>query len=117
MYNQARSIDHNPLWNRLENKANQLGAAEGLAGVIACDGGCSLLSSSVRDIDAFSADDVIRKFLRTNSSVDFVYTITTRRRYGRNRDCYFEGRAWTRDLTTKALIESIMNSALASLHH
>jgi hypothetical protein len=40
-YNQARSIDQNPLWNGLEKKADQLKGAGGLVGVIVCDGGCS----------------------------------------------------------------------------
>jgi hypothetical protein len=116
MYSQARSIEQNPLWNRLKEKAGQLRNTDGLiSGAIICDGGCSLLSSSVRDIGSFSADDIIRQFLWKRSSLDFVYTITTRRGYGSNASCSFHGHAWTRDPATKPLIESVMRSALASL--
>jgi hypothetical protein len=66
-------------------------------------------------MDAFSADDIIRRFLRSNSSVDFVYTITARRRHGLSSDCIFEGRGWTREPSAKPLIESIMHSTLAKL--
>jgi hypothetical protein len=117
MYNQARSIEQNPLWYRLREKAGQLRNTDGLvSGVIICDGGCSLLSNSMRDIGSFSADDIIRQFLRKRSSLDFVYTITAARRgYGSNASCSFHGHAWTRDPATRPLIESVMRSALASL--
>jgi hypothetical protein len=113
-YTQAKSIDKNPLGNALEKKADQLKGVEALAGVILCDGGCSLLSGRMRDIDAFSADEIIQKFLRSSSSIDFVYTITPRcKRF--NEDCHFEGYLWFRDPTTKTLIEPIMLSALNNL--
>jgi hypothetical protein len=113
-YNQAKSVDKNPLGNGLEKKADQLKGVEALAGVIVCDGGCSVLSGSMRDIDAFSANDIIQKFLRSSSSIDFVYTITARcRRF--NDDCSFEGHLWFRDPTTATLVEPIMRSALKSL--
>lgn len=113
-YNQAKSVDKNPLGNGLEKKADQLKGVEVLAGVIVCDGGCALLSGSMRDVDAFSADDIIQKFLRSSSSIDFVYTVTIRcRRF--NDDCSFEGHLWFRDPATKTLIEPIMRSALENL--
>ncbi|QIG92451.1 hypothetical protein [Bradyrhizobium sp. 6(2017)] len=116
MYNQARSIDQNPLWNRLEEKADQLRNAEGLVGVIVCDGGCALLSGNAgRDIGSFSADDIIRKFLRTSSSIDFVCTITSRRKHGLSRDCQFVSHTWTRDPTGRPLLEAAMSAMLASL--
>jgi hypothetical protein len=74
-----------------------------------------LLSGAGRDIDAFSANDIIRKFLRSTSSIDFVYTITARRGHGLRGDCRFEGRGWTRDPTVMPFIESIMRSTLANL--
>jgi len=114
-YNQARSVDQNPLRRRLAIKASQLKGVEGLAGIIVCDGGCSLLSGAGRDMDAFSADDIIRKFLRSSTSIDFVYTITARRGYALRADCSFEGQGWTRDPTAKPLVESIMRSMLANL--
>jgi hypothetical protein len=115
-YNQARSIDQNPLRRGLEMKARQLKGAEGLIGVIVCDGGCALLSGGAgRDVDAFSAYDVIQNFLRTSSSVNFVYTITSRRRHGLTDDCIFDGRLWARDPATRTFIEPIMLSALKSL--
>ena len=114
-YNQARSADQNPLRRRLAIKASQLKGVEALAGVIVCDGGCSLLSGAGRDMDAFSADDTIRKFLRSTSSIDFVYTITARRGHGLRADCSLEGQGWTRDPSAKPLMESIMRSMLANL--
>jgi hypothetical protein len=115
-YNQARSADHNPLRSRLKTKASQLKGVEGLAGIIVCDGGCSLLASGAgRDMDAFSAEDIIQKFLRSTSSIDFVYTITARRGPGTSGDCSFEGRGWTRDPTARPLIEFIMRSMVANL--
>jgi hypothetical protein len=115
-YNQARSIDENPLWYRLRDKATQLRSATGVnTGIIICDGGCSLLSGSLRDIGSFSTDGIVQKFLRIRSSVDFVYAITARRGYGSNADCSFQGQVWTRDPATRPLIESIMSSMLAKL--
>jgi hypothetical protein len=116
MYNQARSIEQNPLWNRLKEKAGQLRNTDGLiSGAIICDGGCSLLSSSMRDIGSYSADDIIRQFLLKRSSLDFVYTITARRGYGSNANCSFHGQAWSRDPATIALVETVMRSALSCL--
>ncbi|MGY3588507.1 hypothetical protein ACVIGB_002534 [Bradyrhizobium sp. USDA 4341] len=116
MYNQARSINQNPLWNRLDKKAKQLRTATGITGVIVCDGGCSVLSGNAgRDIGAFSADDIIRKFLRTSSSVDFVCAITSKRKPGMSRDCQFISHIWTRDAAVRPQIEPILNGMLASL--
>jgi hypothetical protein len=116
MYSQARSIEQNPLWNRLKEKAGQLRNTDGLiSGAIICDGGCSLLSSSMHDIGSYSADDIIRQFLRKRSSLDFVYTITARRGYGSNANYSFHGQAWSRDPATRTLIETVMRSALSSL--
>ncbi len=115
MYNQARSIEQNPIWNRLKEKAGQLRNTDGLiSGAIICDGGCSLLSNSMRDIGSYSADDIIRQFLRKRSSLDFVYTITARGN-GLNANCSFHGQAWSRDPATRPLIETVMRSALSSL--
>jgi hypothetical protein len=115
-FNQARSVDQNPLRRRLAVKASQLKGAEGLAGVIVCDGGSSLLSGGAgRDMDAFSADDIIKQFLRSTSSVDFVFAITSRRGFGARADCSFEGRSWTLDPTAKPLIDKIMRSMLTKL--
>jgi hypothetical protein len=116
IYSQARSIEQNPLWNRLKEKAGQLRNTDGLiTGAIVCDGGCSLLSSSARDIGSYSADDIIRQFLRKRSSLDFVYTITARRGYSSNANCSFHGQVWSRDPATRPLIETVMRSALSSL--
>lgn len=92
VYSQALSIEQNPLWNKLKDKADQVKNSDALlSGVIVCDGGCSLLSTSMRDIGSFSADDIIRQFLRKRSSIDFVYTVTSRRGHGIKAKHSFQG--------------------------
>jgi hypothetical protein len=116
VYTQARSIEKNSLWKRLNDKSDQLRSAEGVpTGVIVCDGGCSILSSSMHDIGSFSADDIIRTFLRKRTSFDFVCTITSRRGYTRDSGCNFHSQVWTRNPQAKPPIEAVMRAMLANL--
>jgi hypothetical protein len=119
VYTQTRSIEQNPLWRRLEEKAGQVRNSGGLLrGIIVCDGGCALLSGRMRELKSFSvdADDIIRKFFRKRTSVDFVYTITARDRgTSLGAKCTFLGQVWTRDPATKSPLASVLQKMLEKL--
>lgn len=67
----------NTLYNRLQNKHEQLNKSNyaGLKGVIVCDGGSDILRSRYQSPRAFSAEDIIRKFIRENLDLDFVMVL------------------------------------------
>ena len=76
-YKVTRSLRSNPLWHCLKSKVRQLKgvATDDTKGIIVCDAGCELLSQSGHH--QFNADDIIRDFLRRNSSIRFVASFTT----------------------------------------
>jgi hypothetical protein len=76
-YKATRSLRSNPLWHCLKSKVRQLKGVETdrTKGIIVCDAGCELLSQSGHH--QFNADDIIRDFLRRNSSIRFVASLST----------------------------------------
>lgn len=68
--------DSNPLFSALKAKARQLRAAEGLTGIIVCDGDCRALSNHYQARDGFSTEAIIHEFFRQHSSVHFVLLLT-----------------------------------------
>lgn len=87
------SLTRNPVANALKAKKRQLAEANfaGLKGVILCDGGCSMLSSTLYSATAYTVEQIVGDFLRQNSSVSFVLTVgvTTRhQRLGQPRWSY-----------------------------
>ena len=79
-YGVAASRDKNPLFLALKSKVKQLkqASSQAIRLIIACDGGCSLLSQSVQmnSPGTFSSREVAEDFLRQNSSIDAVLLVT-----------------------------------------
>ena len=78
----ARNVVHNPIYNRLKKKADQLKRAgrlvEGVAkGIVICDGGSELLQD-VPGIDVIGFRTIARHFLRKRDSFDFVAVVRVR---------------------------------------
>lgn len=75
-YTSATVVDDNPLFNGIKVKARQLKASghSGARGIIACDGGCRMLTSSA-NWSTYSVQEVVIEFFRQHRSVDFVVTI------------------------------------------
>jgi len=71
--------DDNPLFNALKSKAAQLKKSgyEGIRGIVICDRG-SRMFTEMSNWATFSMDEVVKDFLRQNSSVAFVVTIGIR---------------------------------------
>lgn len=75
VYDQPSILDRNPLFNALRAKSKQLKAAEGVKGIIVCDGDSKALSSR----NAYNVDDahlICNEFFRQHDSVDFVLIIS-----------------------------------------
>lgn len=75
VYTLAHSKSSNPVANVLHAKAQQLRASNlpGPYAIVLCDGGCDLLNRRHRDDwSSFHLDDVVRHFLRLNTSISFV---------------------------------------------
>jgi len=75
-YNVAYSLEKNPIYNALKDKANQLKKASygGPVAIILCDGGCRLFKDrGIRGLN-YNARDIIQHFLSKNSSISFVLT-------------------------------------------
>ena len=81
LYTSTTVKDDNPLFNALKNKAGQLKASgyKGIRGIIACDRG-SRIFTETSSWATFNIDEVIKDFLRQNSSVSFVVTMGIRSR-------------------------------------
>jgi len=75
-YTSTTVIDHNPLFNALKSKADQLRRSgyEGIRGIIVCDGG-SRMFTEISTWASYTMDEVVREFFRQNTSVLFVATI------------------------------------------
>lgn len=67
----------NTLHNALQKKRGQLNKSNyaGLKGVIICDGGSDVLRSRIQWPGAFSAKDIIRKFVLESRDLDFVMVL------------------------------------------
>jgi hypothetical protein len=81
-YTSTTIKDKNPLFNALDNKADQLRRSgyDGLRGVIVCDDGAQILNA-VPNWATYTIPEVIRDFFRQNRSVAFVITIAIKWRH------------------------------------
>jgi hypothetical protein len=79
-YDTVTSSSKNVLFTTLKRKIAQLrdASADAIRMIIVCDGGCSMMrrSSMPRSKGTFSAQAVVKDFLRQNSSVDVVVLVT-----------------------------------------
>lgn len=75
VYDIPTIVDSNPLYNALKGKKNQLRDSQSTTGVIVCDGGSTTLAERISGV---STEEILRKYLRLNSSIDFVLLITVR---------------------------------------
>lgn len=73
----AKSLVHNPLYNRLKAKGKQLRGAgyNGCKGLIVCDGGCSLISSTMSGFGSHGIGSIIERFLQQQDTISFVIAI------------------------------------------
>jgi hypothetical protein len=82
-YTQAWSKTQNPLYNALRKKAkDQLKKIPytGLKGIIVCDGGCDLFfrpGNSTIDHFDYNVNDIVKEFLRQNTSIAFVLVVSS----------------------------------------
>ncbi len=76
-FNVAKSLANNPIYNCLNGKRGQLKKSgyDGLKGVIICDGGCDLITTSLSALTSYSAESIIESFLREQDTVSFVITL------------------------------------------
>ena len=77
-YTTPYSLTKNPISTSLKGKAKQLSESgfKGCKGIILCDGACALLRSQPNaGTSAYSKHEIIRDFLRQNTSIAFVATI------------------------------------------
>jgi hypothetical protein len=77
-------IDENPLFSALCKKAQQLGGAEGLLGIITCDADCTAMSERSSNSSGHSRVAIVRDVMRQYSRLDFVL-LTTVRQLGRSQ--------------------------------
>lgn len=87
-YNVAYSLERNPIYNALNKKADQLkeiNKHKGLISIILCDGGCRLLRDIGHRVTNYDIRDIVRNFLRKNSSISFVLTFTVERAHSNFR--------------------------------
>ncbi|TPG47668.1 hypothetical protein EAH75_12645 [Rhodanobacter glycinis] len=73
-YDVSYSVDRNPLWSALKDKANQLRASpsDSIRLVIVCDGDCKTLKEKSPMGGHFSTRAIVEDFLRRTSTVDAV---------------------------------------------
>ena len=77
-YDVPGSKDRNVLFKSMRPKAEQLRAAEGITGIVACDAACEAFFDSAFSPRKISATAIAKEFLRQYSSVDFVLLLTIR---------------------------------------
>lgn len=75
-YDVPRILTKNPIYKSLEKKVLQLRGAEGVSGVIVCDGDCTALADRKTGWNEVSAIEVAEEFLRQYTSIDFVLFFT-----------------------------------------
>lgn len=75
------SLSGNPFYNALKNKLPQLKPADytGARAIILCDGDSDMFFFRKTDVLQYGSDDVIKEFLRRNSSINFVLTVWVER--------------------------------------
>jgi hypothetical protein len=75
VYDLPSILDRNPLFNALRAKSKQLKAAEGVKGIIVCDGDSKALSSrSLHNVE--DAYLICNEFFRQHRSIDFILIIS-----------------------------------------
>jgi len=78
-YDHPKSLTKNPLFNALKAKARKLRGINGLKGLIVCDGDTQTLRpQSIGSDWRFSERKIVEEFLRQNSSIGFVLTISVK---------------------------------------
>lgn len=80
-YTTAYSLEKNPVYNALKDKASQLKKTnyDGPISIILCDGGCRLLKDIGHKMLNYDLRDIIQHFLSKNSSISFVLTFVVER--------------------------------------
>ncbi|WP_245318303.1 MULTISPECIES: hypothetical protein [unclassified Mesorhizobium] len=78
LYDAPTIKDRNPLFYAMKAKVEQLRGAEGITGVIVCDGDCAAFSDRGAYSKYVSATAIAQEFLRQYSSIDFVLLLTIR---------------------------------------
>ena len=75
------SLSGNPFYNALKRKLGQLKAVgyTGARAIILCDGDSDMFFFRKTDVLQYGSDDVIKDFLRRNSSINFVLTVWVER--------------------------------------
>ena len=118
-YNQAHDVVHNVVWQALKDKSRQIKRAGSratgeLAGVILCDGTCGLLRARPSH-STVTVDEVIDRFLRKTSTVDFVCVvdIVESTAYGNTRPPRIEIRMWS--IKEKAWAQKLSGSLSVAL--
>lgn len=74
-YDKPSIVDRNPLFNALRAKSKQLKSADGIKGIIVCDGDSRSLSKN----DPHQGDDayfICNEFFRQHNSIDFIMLIS-----------------------------------------
>jgi hypothetical protein len=121
-YNLAHDVTHNVVHNALEDKSNQIKRAGQrergeVVGVFLCDGGCWMLRQQ-SSVGIVSLEQVIRTFLRGNSTVDFVCVVHVFQSLAvfSSPPPKFVARVWsTRYLSVAPTLEDALNRALQLL--
>jgi len=81
-YTVPYSLGRNNVQNVLKRKADRLRDTDyqGSMGIFLCDGGCDTFERDYHGPDDYTVDQVIQSFLKKNSSISFVMTITSQRK-------------------------------------
>ncbi|MGO8869395.1 MAG: hypothetical protein ACLQME_23150 [Alphaproteobacteria bacterium] len=76
-YRHATVVDSNPLYHRLQDKAEQLRKSgySGPKGIIVCDGGCETLTSTMHSWDAFSKEKIVKCFFEDDHSISISFVV------------------------------------------
>jgi hypothetical protein len=87
-YTVQYSLERNPIYSQLKNKANQLRRSnyQGILGIFLCDGGCDALNRSLHNPSGYSQGDIIKEIFRKNTSVSFVFVLTPEEESGLYRN-------------------------------
>jgi hypothetical protein len=115
-FGHATSLDANPIMNQLQLKARkQLKGIDtcALRGIVVCDADCTIMrrGGGSLPLGTFGPESIARKFLRTNSSIDFVMFATVRS----EGVVFGQGEKHTLELVLVSLAEGVEADRLNSL--
>jgi hypothetical protein len=79
-YDLPFTVDHNPLYTALRDKARQLRKAPGIVGIIVGDGDSKTLTNLMSGAGALGGRAIAEEFLRQHSSINFVLLLSVRER-------------------------------------